>query len=270
MRVPAIVLLLGALLVGALTLTEDEVAFEDRFIFFPSREIVSTPGQMGMPFEEVWFGPDGRLHGWFVPGTTGLTFLWFHGNAGNISHRVTMIELLRRELGVNIFIFDYQGYGRSAGRASERATYDDARAALTYLRSRADVDRDRIVFFGKSLGAAVATRLAADDPPYRLIVQSAFTSVSEMARLHYPFLPIGRLLSTRFDTVERIGNVRAPVLVVHGDRDDVVPLDHARVLHHAGSEPKQLFVVRGAGHNDVIDVGGRQYLDVLRQFCGAE
>jgi uncharacterized protein len=270
MRVPAIVLLLGALLVGALILTEDTVAFEDRFIFFPSREIMSTPARVGVPFEEVRFGPDGRLHGWFVPGTAGPTFLWFHGNAGNISHRVAMMELIRRELGVSIFIFDYQGYGRSAGRASEPATHEDARAALTYLRSRPDVDQGRIVYFGKSLGAAVATRLATEDPPYRLIVQSAFTSVSEMARLHYPFLPIGRLLSTRFDTHERIGNVRAPVLIIHGDRDEIVPLDHAQLLYGAAAEPKRLFVVRGAGHNDVIDVGGRQYLDVLREFCGME
>ena len=263
---------MGMLLAGGWLFGRGGVPFEEQFIFFPSREIVATPDRVGLPFEEVRFGPDGRLHGWFVPGSgpSGVTMLWFHGNAGNISHRLEWMRRLREGLGVSIFIFDYQGYGRSGGRPSEAATDADARAALTYLRSRDDVAADRIVYFGKSLGAAVGAGLAIDEPPHRLVVQSGFTSIAAMARHHYGFLPIGGLLRTRYPTAERIGQVAAPVLVVHGDRDEVVPIDQARALYAAAAEPKRLFLVRGARHNDLIDVGGRAYLDVLREFCAID
>jgi fermentation-respiration switch protein FrsA (DUF1100 family) len=253
-------------LLGVILLGELQMPFEDRFVFFPTRELVATPAAVGLEYEDVRFGPDGRLHGWFVPGTGRTTLLWLHGNAGNISYRVELLRRIRDGLGVSVFIFDYQGYGRSEGRPSERATYQDARAALAYLRSRPDVDERRIVYYGKSLGAAVATELAVEEPPHRLVVQSAFTSILDMARLHYPFLPLGGLLRTRYPTIQRIAQVRAPVLVVHGERDDVVPLAQARQLYEAAGEPKRLLVVEGAGHNDVATVGGQRYLDALREL----
>jgi uncharacterized protein len=267
-RIAAALLVVGVL--SALVMDGRGVPFEERFIYFPSRALVATPADLGIPFEEVRFGPEGRLHGWFIPGSRDVTVLWFHGNAGNISHRVPMISTLRRELGVSIFIFDYSGYGLSGGRPSERATADDARAALAYLRGRGDVDHGRIVYFGKSLGAAVAVGLAAEEPPYRLVAQSAFTSIGDMARLHYPWLPLGGLLTTRYDTLERIKDVRTPVLVVHGDRDAIAPLEHGRRLYEAAPEPKRLLVVEGGGHNDVLEVGGRAYLATLREFLTAD
>lgn len=266
--VAAIGLALFALVV--LANCETDVPFEDHLIFFPSRDMVATPAARGLPYSDVRFGPEEALHGWFIPGSNQATLLWFHGNAGNISYRVELLSRLHRGLGASIFIFDYQGYGLSRGRASEKATYQDAHAALAYLRARADVDPSRIVYFGKSLGAAVAVALAAEEPPYRLIAQSSFTSVLDMAKLHYPFLPIGPLLRTRYASLEAIANVQAPILVVHGDRDDVAPLEHARRLYAAAAEPKRLFMVEGAGHNDVITVGGQRYLDVLREFIEAE
>jgi fermentation-respiration switch protein FrsA (DUF1100 family) len=255
-----------AALLGVILLGELQMPFEDRFVFFPTRELVTTPAAVGLAFEDVRFGPDGRLHGWFVPGTGPTTLLWLHGNAGNISYRVELLRRIRDGLGVSVFIFDYQGYGRSAGRPSERATYQDARAALAYLRSRGDLDERRIVYYGKSLGAAIATELAVEEPPYRLVVQSGFTSILDMARLHYPFLPLGGLLRTRYPSLERIGQVRVPVLVVHGDRDDVAPLAHGRRLYEAAAEPKRFLVVEGAGHNDVATVGGQRYLHALREL----
>ncbi len=271
-RLVAMCLRLGVLgmalagLLGVILLGELQMPFEDRFVFFPTRELVATPAAVGLQFEDVRFGPDGRLHGWFVPGTGPTTLLWLHGNAGNISHRVELLRRIRDGLGVSVFIFDYQGYGRSEGRPSERATYQDARAALAYLRSRPDVDERRIIYYGKSLGAAIAIELALEEPPHRLIVQSAFTSILDMARLHYPFLPLGGLLRTRYPSLERIAQVRAPVLVVHGDRDQVVPLAQARQLYEAAAEPKRFLVVEGAGHNDVATVGGQRYLEALRDL----
>jgi uncharacterized protein len=264
MAVGALALVVG--LFGVLLVRGGDMPFEDRFIFFPSRQLVATPTGVGLAYEEVRFGPGERLHGWFVPGEGPLTLLWLHGNAGNISHRVAMIRALRGALGANIFIFDYSGYGLSQGRPSEEATSEDARAALAYLRGRTDLDPDRIVYFGKSLGAAVGVALAAREPPHRLIAQSPFTSIGDMARLHYPWLPIGGLLTTRYDTLERIKDVRAPILVVHGDRDTIAPLEHGRRLYEAAREPKRFLVVEGAGHNDVLEAGGPEYLATLREF----
>ena len=246
------------------------IPFEERFIFFPSPSLVATPAEVGLPHEDVWFGEEGRLHGWFVPGSSGVTLLWFHGNAGNVSHRVDLMRRLHGTLGASIFIFDYQGYGQSRGKPSEAALTADARAALAYLERRPDVDPSRIVYFGKSIGAAVAIELATVAPPSRLVVQSAFTSIPDMGRLHYPFLPIGKWLATRFPNLERIGHVRAPILIVHGDRDDVAPLEHARRLYEAADEPKRILVVAGAGHNDVIQVGGRAYLETFERFLGED
>jgi fermentation-respiration switch protein FrsA (DUF1100 family) len=263
-------IIVALLLASALMIGGQGVLFEDRFIFFPWPTLAVTPAASGLPFEEARFGPEARLHGWFIPGSTGVTILWFHGNAGNISHRVELLERLHRGLGTNLFIFDYSGYGLSRGRPSEQATSEDARAALAYLRARPDVDAERIVYYGKSLGAAVAVDLASEEPPYRLIVQSAFTSIADMARLHYPFLPIGPFLRTRYATADRIGRVRAPVLIIHGDADEVVPVAHARRLYEAAAEPKRLAIVAGAMHNDVITVGGQRYLDLLREFIGTD
>ena len=249
------------------------IPFEEQFIFFPSRQIIATPDRLGMPFEQAHFGPNGRLRGWFVPGpgTTPITFLWFQGNGGNMSHRLELIRRLRDELGVNVFIFGYQGYGLSEGRPSEAATQADARAALAYVRGRGDVDAERLVYYGKSLGAAVAVELATEAPPHRLVVQSAFTSIADMAAIHYPFLrPLRGRLRTHYPTIERIGRVAAPVLVVHGERDEVTPVGHGRALYEAAAEPKRLLIIAGARHNDVPDVGGRAYFDALRELCEIE
>lgn len=265
----ALLLLVGVLM-GPLLAAERGVPFEEAFIFFPSRTLVATPADVGLPYEEVWFGEGTNLHGWFVPGPADVTLLWFQGNAGNLSDRVHLMRRLRDGLGTSLFIFGYQGYGLSHGRPSEAATRADARAALAYLHGRGDVHPERIVYYGKSLGAAVALELATAAPPYRLVAQSAFTSIADMARLHYPFLPVGGLLRTRFPNLERIRHVAAPVLVIHGDRDEVTPVEHGRALFAAATEPKRLFVVEGARHDDVIAVGGRAYLDVLREFIGPD
>jgi fermentation-respiration switch protein FrsA (DUF1100 family) len=269
-RLASLVAITAALLLAILAGGFDSVRFEDRFIYFPSRELLATPRKWQLPFEEVWFGPEAGLHGWFVPGSSPVTFLWLHGNAGNISHRLEWLQRLHSRLGVNVFIFDYQGYGQSRGYPSEENTYRDARAALHYLRMRGDVEVDRIVYFGKSLGGAVAVQLASEEPPYRLVLNAPFASILDMARLHYPFLPLGPILRTRYASINKIGEVRAPVLIVHGEADEIVPLAQARRLYDAASEPKRLLVVEGAGHNDLLPIGGLRYLDVLGEFCLSE
>lgn len=241
-------------------------ALEHSFIYYPSRDLLGTPADLGLPYDDIRFGPNERLHGWFLPAPSPapLTLLYFHGNAGNIGHRLPWLQLLRDQLGVSLFIFDYQGYGISQGSPSEPNTYQDARDALAYLRSRPDVDPARLAYLGKSLGGAIALQLAVEQPPYRLILQSSFTSLADLARLYYPFVPAA-MLRTRYDSLARIPHLRAPLLIVHGKHDELVPLDHARRLHAAASDPKHLLVVPAA-HNDVLDLGGPRYFTTLRTF----
>ena len=241
------------------------------FLYFPERELAATPSEAGLAYEDVSFTTeDGiSLHGWFVPGRGDVTWLWFHGNAGNISNRLGNLELLHDRLGVNVFLFDYRGYGQSQGTPSEKGLYLDAEAALAYLNSRADVRSDRIVYFGRSLGGAVAVDLAGHQPAYGLILESPFPSVSFVARGAYPFLPAGfvrRILRARYDALSKIAGVTVPVLVLHGDKDDIVPLDGGRLLFEAAREPKQFHVIPGAGHNDTYIVGGEPYFALLASF----
>ena len=244
----------------------------DRYlIFFPESEVVGSPGDLGLEFEDVFFDTsDGvRLHGWYVPGESEVTFLWLHGNAGNIGNRLSNLSMLHRHLGVGVFIFDYRGYGRSEGTISEQGSYLDAEAALAYLRGRRDVDSDRVVLFGRSLGAAVAVELASRSRPYAVILESPFTSIRAMAQTAYPYLPIGliiKLVRTKYDSLSKIDGVHSPLMVLHGDRDDIVPIEIGRGLFEAANEPKRFYVIEGAGHNDTYSVGGSAYFDALRAF----
>lgn len=241
---------------------------EHQFIYFPESTLEADPSSRGLAFEEVHFAArDGvQLHGWFVPGNSDVTWLWFHGNAGNISHRVDNLKLVHDQLGVNVFLFDYRGYGLSQGKPSEEGTYLDAQAALAYVRTRDDVASDRIVYFGRSLGSAIAVDLALQDAPYALILESPLPSIRYMARHAYPFLPIGPLLRTKYDTLAKIGRVNAPLLVLHGDRDDTIPIEGGREVFDAAGGHKSFHTIEGAGHNDTYLVGGQPYWDALKRF----
>jgi fermentation-respiration switch protein FrsA (DUF1100 family) len=243
--------------------------FEDRFIFYPYRAIEQTPAHARLAFEDVLFSTeDGvNLNGWFVPYPQAqTTLLWFHGNAGNISHRVQNIKFVHDKVGINVFIFDYRGYGRSQGTVSEEGTYKDGAAALRYLLARKDVDPKRIIFFGRSLGAAVAAELALHYDCRALILETPFASIAKMARATFPLLPIASLLRTRYDTVEKVRRIKVPLLVIHGDEDDIVPYDHGKEVFAAAPEPKEFYTIRGARHNDTYIVGGDAYFKALKNF----
>ena len=243
------------------------VALEDRFIFFPTGDLVGTPSDVGLEYQDVYFTSEGhRLHGWFIPGRHDITWLWMHGNAGNISHRLDNISLIHDRLGVNMLIFDYRGYGQSEGRPSEQGTYRDAEAALAYLRDLPGVNQERIVLFGRSLGAAVAVELAIRETVAGLILESAFTSVPAMAKAAYPFLPVGPLLRTRYDSLARIGRVSPPLLVLHSPEDEIVPYKQGRELYEAAPEPKAFHTIAGGGHNETYLRGGEAYWLALDRF----
>ncbi len=241
----------------------------NQFIYFPDSTIYQDPGDFGLEFEDVYLTTsDGvRIHGWFVPGSGGPTLLWFHGNGGNISNRADNIAGLNRRLGVSILIIDYRGYGLSEGSPDEQGTYLDAEAAVAHALSRSDVDPDRLVLFGRSLGCAVAAEMAVRHDVYAVVLESPFTSIPAMARRAYPFLPgLGLLTGNMYDTLGKTARIEAPVMVLHGDSDAIVPFEMGREVFEAAREPKRFYRIRGAGHNDTYAVGGAPYLDALGSF----
>ncbi len=237
-----------------------------RMIFYPDAHLVATPRDLGLKYRDVELEVEGggRSHGWLVPGPGEKTILWFHGNAGNISHRLDNIRLLHDLVGASILIIDYGGYGHSDGEPSEARMYADARAARRYLRDHG-VTQEQTVYFGRSLGSAVALDLALESPPARLILETPFESIRAMAGTLLPSI-LARLVPQRFDSLSRIGRIRCPVLFIHGDADEIVPFEHSRALFAAAPEPKTFYEIRGAGHNDTYLIGGEPYFAAIREF----
>jgi uncharacterized protein len=207
-----------------------------------------------------------RLGAWYFPARTpGPAVLVCNGNGGNRWLRTELAAALSRA-GVSALLFDYRGYGGNPGRPTEDGLAADARAAQAWLAAQPDVDPNRIAYFGESLGAAVAVGLAVQRPPAALLLRSPFTSLADVAAVHYPWLPARRLLLDRYASIERIASVSAPVLVIAGDRDDIVPASLSRRLFDAAVDPKRWLLVPGAGHNDRELLDGRQMMDAVERF----
>lgn len=236
----------------------------------PGRELVASPADIGLPHEEVWLQTaDGvALHGWYLPAPAARgTLLFFHGNAGNISHRLDSLHIFHR-LGLNVLIFDYRGYGQSEGRPSEEGTQQDALAAWDHLVSVRGEAPERIVLFGRSLGAALAAWLAAQERPGALILESGFISVPELAAELYWWLPARRLARLQYNTRDALAVARSPVLVVHSPQDEIIPYHHGLALYHAAHPPKTLLELRG-GHNSGFLLSGGAYVQGLDAFLSA-
>ena len=239
-------------------------------IYFPDRDVPS-PAVTGLADVEAVRiqAADGvTLQAWFLPGRApqpSPAAIVFNGNAGNKAYRGSLAVALRG-LGLSVLLFDYRGFGDSEGSPTEGGLYEDARAVRRYVAGRSDVQADRLVYFGESLGSAVAVRLAVEHAPAALILRSPFTSLVDVGRLHYPILPVRWLLRDRFSSIDAIASVRSPVLIVAGDRDRIVPVEQSRRLFERASGPRELVVVRGADHNDAELIEGRQVIDAVRKF----
>lgn len=252
--------LAGAALIAAL------VALESRLIYYPTRDHAAAPSDYGLKAEDLSLKTaDGvQLHGWWIGGSGRTALLFFHGNAGNVSHRLDRSRLLVDRFGLDVLLLDYRGYGRSGGKPSEAGLYADARAAYDAATARG-FTADQIVLFGESLGSAVAAQLALERPCAGLVLETPFLSVPALARRYYPFVP-RFLIRTRFDTESTIGRLTVPKLIIQAERDEIVPGPHARRLFTLAAEPKRLYVIPGAGHNDTYAVGGEPYFDAWRSF----
>ena len=259
-----IVIILAAAYLGVCVLL---VVFQARLVYFPFREIVSTPDAVGLPYEAVSFeAEDGvRLAGWFVPVEQARGVVLFcHGNAGNISHRLDTLRIFH-DLRLSTLIFDYRGYGESQGRPGEQGTYRDAEAAWRWLVEEKGVPHGQIVVFGRSLGGGVASWLALEHEPGALILESTFTSLPDVGAKLYPFLPVRLLARIHYPTLERLPKLQCPVLVVHSPDDDLIPYAHGRRLFEAAPEPKAFLELAG-DHNEGFITTGQAYPDGLDAF----
>jgi hypothetical protein len=222
--------------------------FEWWNVFKPARRIEATPADHGLEFEDVSFvAEDGKLlNGWWVPHEQARgTILYCHGNAGNIGGRAGVCADLHR-LGVNIFIFDYRGYGKSRGIPTERGTYRDVRAAYEYVRARhEDAEEPPVIVYGASLGGAVAAQVCLDKNVRGLVLENAFTSVPDMGRILYPLLPIRALGLVRYDTLAKIRRIVAAKLIAHSRDDDVVPYSMGEKLYQQAAGPKVFVALTG-------------------------
>ena len=243
---------------------------QPRLLYYPDmpgREPEATPAAVGLAYEDVALQTvdDIRLHAWFIPAENPrATVLFCHGNAGNISHRLDSIRLLH-SLGLQVLIFDYRGYGKSEGRPSEKGTYRDVDAAWHYLREVRGLTEAGIIIFGRSLGAAVAADLASRTRPAAVILESAFTSVPDMAAEFYPWLPVRLLSRYRYDNLGKVARIARPLLLVHSRQDEIIPFAHGERLFGRAREPKQFLELTG-GHNDAFLTSRKAYTHGLKSF----
>jgi fermentation-respiration switch protein FrsA (DUF1100 family) len=253
---------------GILTSLMAGCRLDHRYVYYPSAwEPGDWAARSGLPLEDVRFqAADGTaLHGWFLDAPNSpAVLLWSHGNAGNLLNRLDLLAAWHTR-GVSAFIYDYRGYGQSAGRPSEAGLRQDALAAYEVLRRRG-IPPERIVLYGQSLGASVAGQLATQRPAAGLILETPFPSIRSVAAASYGPLPVHLLLEARYDLAAALGRVQMPILVVHGDRDRIIPLALGRQVYEAARPPKDFYLVPGADHNDLDLVGGAAYFERLLAF----
>ncbi|MFE4106823.1 alpha/beta hydrolase [Almyronema epifaneia] len=249
---------------------------QSRYIFFPVQELEVTPAALALAFEEVWLTVDSledtKIHGWWIPTTAPLplgTLLYLHGNGENIGANLGLAHRFQ-QLGFSVFLFDYRGYGLSQGAfPSEQRLYQDAEVAWQYVTQVRQVPPEQVYLFGHSLGGAIAIELATRQPQAAaLIVQSSFTSIPAMAQrtFYAKLFPVDFLLSQRFDSLSKVAKLQMPVFFIHGLADVSVPPEMSQLLYQAAAEPKQLWLVPQATHNNVAEVAGETYEQKIRQF----
>ena len=240
-----------------------------QFLFFPQANWDDTPQNWHLTSEEVTIATpfDVNLSAWWLPSPEHkATILLFHGNAGNISHRLFKAEPLIRK-GYNVLLVDYRGYGKSTGDINKvDDLYEDGEASLVYLEKNKGILANQIVLFGESLGSVVALELASKHTIKAVILEGAFTSAEDLIKKHYPFVPSFFLKNFKADNLEKIKKVSAPVLIIHGSQDEICPPSMADFLFQAASGPKELFKVEGADHNNIPIVAEEKFAERIDEF----
>ena len=239
---------------------------ELRSIFFPVKEIVFNPEAINLSFEDVYLKTrdDKKINGWFIPYEKAkYTLLFLHGNAGNIGDRLDKINMLR-ELGLDIFIIDYRGFGRSQGRPSERGMILDAETAYDYLSNRRKISPEKIILYGESLGTVAAVNIASRFPVKAVIIEGGFSSGKDMGRIYYPFIP-SFIFSDMLNSLRNMNKVKAAKLFLHSADDEIVPFTLSKKLFDSASSPKVFKELRGS-HNDAFLDSKAEYLSAIKSF----
>ena len=240
---------------------------QERLLYFPEKEILQTPNNISLKYDEINFKTkDGfNISGWYIPAKIEKGVLLFcHGNAGNISHRLESINIFN-SLNLSILIFDYRGYGKSEGKPSEHGTYFDAEAAWDYLVNVKGKSPKEIIIFGRSLGGAVAAETAMRKNPAALIMESCFTSVPDLGKRFYPWLPVKLISRFKYSTINKIGSINCPKLIIHSPEDEIIPFMHGKALYENAFHTKEFLKIKG-GHNEGFLISGKAYNDGLKIF----
>jgi fermentation-respiration switch protein FrsA (DUF1100 family) len=259
--------LLASLFVAYLAIALLMYFMQSSLVYHPQKKITTTPDAVGLPYKDVTFTADDgvQLNGWYVPAdSANLTVCYFHGNAGNISGRIQTLQLLNN-LGLNVLMFDYRGYGKSGGTPTEEGTYRDAEAAWEYLRNGRGVAESDIIIMGRSLGGSIAAWLAARKPTGAAVIESTFTSAVDLGVELYPWLPVRWMMTIEYNTLANIRDINAPLFMAHSRDDRVVPYHHGETLFEAAREPKTFVELRGS-HGSGFWETGVKYRDGLQKF----
>ena len=255
------------LALGYLALVAFVYVRQPKMLYFPTSEIEQTPAAIGLSFDEVNLKTaDGlTIAAWHIPAPDARAVLLFcHGNAGNISHRLDSIRIFH-DLGLSVLIFDYRGYGRSEGEPTEKGTYLDAEAAWNFLVKEKGIDPARMVIFGRSLGSAVAAELAMRRKAGALIIESGFTSIPDLGRKYYPYMPVSLITRFHYATIDKVSSLALPKLFIHSPEDEIIPYDQGMRLFEKAAEPKEFMKLRG-DHNEGYLLSGELYINGLQQF----
>jgi fermentation-respiration switch protein FrsA (DUF1100 family) len=242
---------------------------ENFYVFFPQTNLEITPDDLNLNYRDVYFNSPDRekLHGWFFPTAADHPVIMIsHGNACNISHMLDYANILTG-MNLQVFLFDYRGYGRSTGTPSEKGIYMDAQAAYDYLVNEERIAADNIILFGQSLGAAAAIDVAIKNYIRSIIIEGAFTSTRDMAKTMFPLSIVSFLLPSNYNNLEKMVLITAPKLIVHGEHDEIVPFFMGKTLFEASMDPKYFYAIKGAGHNDTFIVGGKRYFEDIAYFA---
>lgn len=240
---------------------------QGRLLYFPQKEIVHTPQNINLKYEEVSLETsDGlKISGWYLEAENEKGVLLFcHGNAGNISHRLDSIKIFN-SLNLSVLIFDYRGYGKSEGKPSEQGTYIDAEAAWDYLIKIKRKSPESIILFGRSLGGAIAAEIAMRKNPGYLILESNFTSVPGIGKDLYPWLPVKLISKFNYATIEKISSIKCRKLIIHSPDDEIIPFAHGQKLFEKSLPPKEFLEIQG-GHNLGFLISGTTYTEGLKRF----
>ena len=240
--------------------------FQSRLVFVPTKGLQTTPKEIGLDFETHIIGKD-QVYSWFIPvkNKDAMTVLICHGNAGNISNRLSTIDFYHRQLGINVMIFDYSGYGKTPGKVGEEKTYENSQAVFDFMVDTLKISPDKIVVDGRSLGGAVAIDLATKRQFKGLIVQSTFTSIYQMAKSMFPILPAKWIQHIYYDSISKVGQIKCPILHLHSPDDQIIPYAMSGILFEKMPNPKRFVKIQG-GHNSGWMDSMAIYDPALRSF----